>query len=68
MIRAAILSLVLSIAGVGSVFAGECGKLCDKRWWEAATYEEIASDIATVDVNARNVWGSTPFRRRRSGD
>ena len=54
MIRAAILSLVLSLAGVGSASAGECGKLCDWDWWDTATQREVAAEIATVDVNARN--------------
>ena len=62
MIRAAILSLVLSIASVGSVAAGECGKLCDRDWWEGdPTQEEVAAEIATVDVNARDEYGYTPL-------
>ena len=43
MIRAAILSLVLSIASVGSASAGKCGKLCDPEWWETATPEAVAA-------------------------
>ena len=61
MVRAAILSLVLIIAGVGSASAEECGKLCDPDWWEKATQEEVAAEIATVDVNARGGYGATPL-------
>jgi uncharacterized protein len=61
MIRAAILSLVLSIASVGSAYAGECGKLCDPEWWKTATQEEVAAKIATVDVKARDDVGRTPL-------
>ena len=57
MIKAAILSLVLSTAGVGSASAGKCGKLCDIEWWETATQEEVAAEIATADVNARDEYG-----------
>ena len=61
MIRAAILSLVLIMAGVGSASAGECGKLCTNDWWETATQREIAAEIATVDVNAQDEHGGTPL-------
>ena len=61
MIRAAILSLAVFIAGVGSVSAGECGKLCDPNWWVTATQREVAAEITTVDVNARAENGSTPL-------
>ncbi len=61
MIRAAILSLVLSIANVGSAYAGECGKLCDPNWWVTATQREVAAEITTVDVNARAEYGNTPL-------
>ena len=61
MIRAAILSLVLSIANVGSAYAGECGKLCDPNWWVTATQREVAAEITTVDVNARAEDGETPL-------
>ena len=62
MIRAAILSLAFLMAGVGSVSASECGKLCTEEWWEGdPTQEEVAAEIATVDVNARAEGGSTPL-------
>ena len=62
MIRAAILSLVLIMAGFSSASAGECGKLCDLDWWEGDQHrEEVAAEIATVDVNARDEDGSTPL-------
>ena len=61
MVRAAILSLVLIMAGISSASASECGKLCDPDWWETATQREIAAEIATVDVNARSEHGSTPL-------
>ncbi|MDG1208851.1 MAG: ankyrin repeat domain-containing protein [Paracoccaceae bacterium] len=61
MIRAAILSLVLIMAGFSSASASECGKLCDRDWWKTATQEEVAAEIATVDVNARDDTGSTPL-------
>ena len=54
MIRAAILSLAFLITGVGTASAGECGKLCTEEWWEGnPTKEEVAAEIATVDVDAR---------------
>ena len=64
MIRAAILSLVLSIASVGSVAAGECGKICSLDWWHSGdkpTEGEVAAEIATVDVKARDTYGLTPL-------
>ena len=61
MLRAAILSLVLIIAGVGSASASECGKLCTHDWWNTATQREIAAEIVTVDVNARDERGYTPL-------
>lgn len=61
MIRAAILSLVLSIAGVGSVFAGDCGNLCDREWWETATEDDVATEIATANVNAQDSSGNIPL-------
>ena len=61
MVRAAILGLALIMAGVGSVFAEECGKLCDYDWWKTATQEEVAAEIATVDVKARTEYGWTPL-------
>jgi len=68
MIRAAILSLVLSTAGVGSASAGKCGKLCDIEWWETATQEEVAAEIATADVNARDEYGDTPLHGAADND
>jgi len=61
MIRAVILGMALSIAGAGSVSAEEYDKLCDDKWWETATQEEVAAEIATVDVNARDENGKTPL-------
>ena len=62
MVRAAILSSVLIMAGFSSASAGECGKLCDRDWWEGdPTQEEVAAEIATVDVNSRDEDGSTPL-------
>ena len=64
MIRATILSLVLSIAGFGSASASECGKICSIKWWvwdDKPTEEEVAAEIATVDVKARDRNGATPL-------
>ena len=63
MIRAAILSLVLIMAGFSSASASECGKLCDPEWWKTATQEEVAAEIATVDVNSRDEDGLTPLHK-----
>ena len=61
MIRAAILSLAFLIASVGTASAGKCGKFCTNDWWKTATPEEVAAEIATVDVNARDEDGRTPL-------
>ena len=62
MIRAAILSLAFLMAGVGSVSAGECGKLCDTFWrWGKPTQEEITAELATVKATARDEYGDTPL-------
>ena len=61
MIRVAILSLAFLITSVGTASAGKCGKLCDPEWWETATQEAVATEIATADVNARDEDGTTPL-------
>ena len=68
MIRAAILSLAFLITGIGSASAGECGKLCTSDWWKGdPTQEEVAAEIATVDVKARDEDGSTPLHWTAEG-
>ena len=62
MIRAGIFSVVLLIMSATVASAGECGNLCDRGWWDSEpTKAEIAQEIATVDVNARDEDGNTPL-------
>ena len=46
----------------GSQAGAECGKLCDKRWWKAATDADVQAELdAGADVMIQNRSGNTPL-------
>lgn len=49
-----ILAVVLMFFAMSSSAWAECGKLCDRDWWETATASDVQAELdAGVDVNAR---------------
>ena len=59
--RAALVALILMI---GSQAGAECGKLCDKGWWESAAETDLKAELdAGAEVMARTKNGTTPLHR-----
>jgi ankyrin repeat protein len=57
--RAAVIAMMLMF---GSQAGAECGKLCDKRWWKAATDADVQAELdAGADVMIQNRSGNTPL-------
>ena len=56
------LVLVLMFCAMSSSAWAECGKFCDRDWWQKATASDVQAELdAGVDVSARNEIGATPL-------
>lgn len=58
-----VLAVLVTLARIPPVQAGECGRWCEQAFWESATLEDVQVELAkgSDPMKARDKNGGTPL-------